>query len=329
MNLILKYNSNVLNNYTNDDRPLMINRECSFKVLMVYLMPLVSLIGILSNGLSTIIFHNILSDKTKKFVFLYSFKCLQAKSLYDLSLFLIHIFIPIYYVDSSANSLGSIVWYIYFYNYGESVFLFVSNIFEIISMLDFYTIISNKSNIIKQFRFIYVFLFVSIFGFLFNILILFRYQIVNTSNGYRDIKSNFYSTQLDRYLRFVETFIRDILSLMIIFLINLMMIVKMKKASVKRQSLKLVNSVNLINKAHRKAFLMVFVVSLIYLIGRIPLMVYYLPFEKYETSLWQCYYNWSLLPYYLSYSLNIFIYYFYNKHFRDYFKKLCHIFIVD
>jgi hypothetical protein len=318
--------SNISNNQTKIDIPQ--NTMCNFNVLMVYLMPIVSLIGIVSNGLSTIIFYKIVSDKTKNFVFYYSFKCLQAKSFYDLCLFLVHIFIPIYYNESS-NSLISLIWFIYFFHYGESLFLLGSNIFEIISMIGFYTIISKKTNKIKRLRFVYLFIFVSIASILFNILILFRYFIANTSDGYQFIKSNFYLMELDKYIRFIETFIRDILSLMIIILINLLMIINIKHASVKRKALKINASENLIKKAHRKAFLMVFVVSLIYLIGRIPLMIYYLPFEKFDTSLWQCFYNWSLLPYYLSYTLNIFIYHFYNKHFRDYFKKLCHIFIIN
>jgi hypothetical protein len=316
--------SNILNNHTIND--ILSSRICSYQILMVFIMPAVSIIGILSNGLSSLIFYQIIRSKNKKFIFLYSFKCFQAKSICDLSLFIIHIFIPIYY-NESFNSIMSIIWFIYFYNFGQSILLVGSNLFEIISMIEFYTIISNKKNKIKRFRFICIFIFVSIYSILSNILILFRYEIVYTSNGYKDRRSSFYEMIVDKYFRFIETFFRDILSLIIVVSINLLMIVKIKKASVKRQSLKLDSSVNLITKAHRKAFLMVFLISLIYLVGRIPLMIYYLPFEKVDITRWQCFYNFSLLPYYLSYTLNIFIYYFYNKHFRDYFKKLCKNFI--
>jgi hypothetical protein len=128
---------------------------CGDQALELYVLPIISLFGIVLNALNIIVFAKMIrSDIVNLFVF--AFKCFLAKSIYDLVQFLFQILTPIYYASNDdSHSLFACIWFIYLYNFGETVVEFGSAFFEVCSLIEYFMIINKMNNPIKKLGFKY------------------------------------------------------------------------------------------------------------------------------------------------------------------------------
>jgi hypothetical protein len=302
--------------------------SCGDEPLMIFVLPIISLICIVLNLLCIIIFSMIIHKESNNLMFIFGHKCFLAKSIHDFMQFIFQIFTPIYYCKEQCGSISksfiSQIWYIYFFNFAETINEFSSAFFEVASLLECYTMINNYINVLKKISFGILFMIVLLWSICQNISILFRFSIVPISdkNEFRVERTDYYNTKFDTYLRFIEIFIRDILSFILILILYILIYLTVRdrskqKRKISRQGRVESNGLKNADNAKNKILTMSILNSLIYVICRLPLIVYYLPYEKNSNPIfWSCFYNISLLPFYLSYSHSFFIYFFYNNNFK-------------
>lgn len=161
-----------------------------------------------------------------------------------------------------------------------------------------------------------------------------RYQIemVADSSGYyyRTSNSWFQKQTFDKYIRFFQSFVRDFLMLFMIFLMNILIMVSVRRNLNKKGEIfdkmrklsKVKQILSRAEKAKTKSKIMVMVIGFIYIVGHFPLAVFYLPFVENSTYFWKCYYVVSWIPFYVSYTLYFFVYLKFNCLFRSYFNDL-------
>lgn len=159
------------------------------------------------------------------------------------------------------------------------------------------------------------------------------YPEISSSNEtiwyYRTVSSEFRRLAVDKYIRFVQSVIRDYLLLVIIFTMNIIILVSIRRAMKKKSELfeltKNVGNVRQMltrtNRAKQKAKIMVLLTSTIYILGHIPISIFYLPFIDSTNPTWICFYYISWIPYYISYSLTFFIYIKFNNLFKAHFCR--------
>ena len=329
------YDNNSNNITTNDNIYV-----CPSEIVTVYLTPAISFFGILFNLFSTIVFTRMI-QRNRSINILY--KILYIKSILVLFMYVLNVFMPIYYCKSCSisSSLVAQVWFIYFFNYAEDFLLTSSLVFEIMAALQCYFNLTSKGQTrqllclkASSLSMFWIVLIVLGLSMLWSSLILFRFQIVNdnkadnssSNNHYRIETTDYFNSSTDRFIRFVQIFIRDIISVIVLLAIQAVLIVFIQKRVEAKQ-----NFTNLtqqqsspvsLERCKQKTILMVVSSGLIYVIGHIPLLLYYLPFYKYNQEFWSCYYVISLVPFYFSFLPHFIIYSFFNKIFSKHLKEI-------
>lgn len=154
-----------------------------------------------------------------------------------------------------------------------------------------------------------------------------------TNSYYMTSYTDFQKLTLDKYIRFAQSIFREDMILLVIVCINTLIVISVRRSINNKgrmygtQQRKLSQVKHILNrgeKAKTKAKIMVTVIGINYTLGHIPLSIYYLPFVP-KTHFWSCFYVISWIPFYLSYTLSLFVYFKFNTFFRStlisYFKR--------
>lgn len=308
-------------------------------IIQIYILPVICMFGIIFNGFCVVTFWSMVI-KNSKLKFIFCFKCYLFKAINDFSMFILQIFGPIYYCEQCglSNTLFPNIWFIYFFSFMETLLVFNSVLLDILALLNFFVILINKSIWFLSIKSIYLFFGLSVFTCLFSSLMIVRFKIISyysletNRTIYKIDITDYYKSEVDKYLRFMTIFFRDILTFFLIIMFNILIIYQMKKAAKRKKILthhettnkNQSSNNNLAKKAAGKTFLILVYTSIIYLIGHFPLIIYYLPIDKQQTSklFWDCYYDFSLIPYFISFLFPILINIIFNKHFRNCFKLI-------
>ena len=298
-----------------------------FYIIQLYIIPLISLIGFSTNLLCTIIFISVIKKLKSNHGVMHHY--FLAKSITDLIVFVVTAMSPLYFCKSCSASthIMANIWFKFFYNFGEEAMILCSATFQIASLVDCYLSLSCSSKLctVKTFKLLSVFT-ISL-SLILSLVILFRFEIVQVNEPYLNStttkyiieKTLFYESNIDTYLRFLQTVLRDYVTLLLMIICSLLIIVSMKNLMNKKKVLS--GDASKLIKLKRKVVSSMAISSLIYIIGHIPLCIYYLPFDK-NSTFWYCYYSYSLVPFYSSYIFGFFIYLKYNKNFKACFFKL-------
>lgn len=284
-------------------------QSCPSELITIYVTPFISLLGIIFNLLSTIVFTRMLITNLQVNPL---YRILHAKSLLELIMFTLNVLMPIYYCRSCPISSSSLaqIWYIYLFNYSEDFLLTSSLILEIFASIRCYFNLTNsKPRILAGLSIIYPILAIISLTMIYSSFILFRFRIVRFESGFTTERTDYFNSSFDTLVRFVQSFIRDVLLIILLFVLQSFMIV-----IIQRQVSGNLEA-NALMRFKRKTILMVITCGMIYVLGHLPIMVYYLPFSKNGdlNEFWSCYYLFSLVPFYLSYLPNFFIYCYFNK----------------
>lgn len=312
--------------------------------LTIYVIPVISFLGIVLNALTALTLKKLINYKKLNNGYMY--KYLLIKSVYDTLQFVFQIFAPIYHCKECSVSYTFVaqLWFIVCFYYAEGVTQLASSLLELAATFDFYVHLKNKP---IKFRLVYerkFFLLVSAltlaYSLTFYTMNFFEFKIVvyksesstNVFNetivkNYHTIEyTRFFYSKLDKYLRFVHSFVRDFIILILLLLLNMLIVGSIgetvyhkRKVLLDERELtgKSLNSITLCKteRAWRKAKLMVISTGVVYFFGHLPLGIYHLPFGK-KTARWNCYYVISWIPFYLSYASNFIVYITFNKIFR-------------
>lgn len=301
---------------------------CAGHLLTLYVIPAISVVGFLLNSMSTFVLSRIVLKNSKINML---FKILYTKSLLQMTLLFINSFMPIYYCFECeiSSSLITQIWYIYFFNFFEDVLINLIVIFEVCASFYCYLSIVNKFIIFSiDFSKISMRIFlltVSLVTIANSSPIIFRFRIIqlDTNSKYDVVNTEYFNTTFDTYLRFVQSILRDFVSLIVLVTLQFILVYTIRIHVVAKKNISHSANANANAEAYLKnSILTVLCTGIIFIVGHIPLSIYYLPLDKSNKSFWSCYYFISLLPFYLSYLPTFFIYSFFNKVFAKNLKEI-------
>ena len=310
-------------------------------VVGYFVLPVISAIGIVSNLFSTVVFFQIIrNEKLNGKMFKYLF----IKAINDMLQFSFQIFSPIYYcVNCDKKSYLANVWFIGFYYYGKTVVELTSGWLETLATFDCLCFITKKFTIINSKIFFWTsVIFLHVYAGIFYMFWIFSYQIISESSNSFALKfTSFYYTDFVKYLKYLHSIQRDFIVLLLLLILNILILSKVKKTISKKKKLLAGNkplSSNSFNNQPNNAFminfkkieknseLMIILTGVNYFLGHVGSILYYLPFPA-TPQFWTCFFEIDLIPFYLSYILNNFIYYYFNKIYKKYSHKTLNFFI--
>jgi hypothetical protein len=330
-------------------------------VLNNYIVPAVSVLGVFTNTYCIVVFGLIIKHEQQNG---HMFKYLLMKAVHDDIQFIIQSFSPLYYCTtcSTYNTYASQVWYIGFYFYVECVNELSSGFFEIAAAFDCWISIKGKLAYCKrQLVFYAVSAAISVYTVLFYIFFIFNFEIVRKSRveGAQNVSyyvyeyTDFSRSETNVVFRFMHGFTRDAFALIAILLLNLLILLTMKKTIKKKRELNghmTVNKADLAvipsratfstassktrnggeskttngskseesaSSAERNIKIMLVASGVNYFFGHVFMFVSYCVLIK-PSVFRTCFFNMTLVFFYASYMTPFFIYFACNKLFRSY-----------
>lgn len=206
----------------------------------VYIIPGISLAGILMNALCILTFIRIIRNERLNN---HMFKYLLFKSIYDECQFVIQMFAPLYYVESLSSYRSYLIqiWYIYFYYYAESIFELCSGFLELFATFDCLMTIRKRVECTQRPLFFNLTLSLTLlFSCLFYTFRIYDFKIIhllnatsslgNESAAYHVMPSDFYATPFSELLKSLHTLIRDALIVIALIVLNIFILRTLKKS---------------------------------------------------------------------------------------------------
>jgi hypothetical protein len=302
----------------------------------LYLTPCIIGFSFVTNLICCSIFTTIIrkqknDDSSKMWRYLF------LKSICDtLSAFMVSFF-PAYGCNEcfTLNTYVMQVWYIWFYRYFTSVFLLASAAFETAATFDCAITIDKKMQFCqKNLSFGIISAFIFIFCLTFESFWLFSFKIQSDAISSSQIihltlQTDFYKSQLASHLRFAHSMLRDFLVQILLFIINVYILYKLRevrkrknalqnKMLIKKDSSTAVVRHAGIEKAHTRKIKMIMILCCNYILGHLPITIFYLPIgEKRGSLFWNYWGVFSNLIYSISLSITLFVYFFFNKQFKS------------
>jgi hypothetical protein len=239
------------------------------------------------------------------------------------------------YYNGINNINGSFMWQlwlVWIYYYLFYIVVSVSNYMEVAATLDCYLMIKNKLLFLltsKTFNIILIIL--TVFNIVLNIHFIFMFNIIQnngtineTTIGYTTVDSNYVEKS---YYNGINTFIsiyREVLPLLFLLVLNFFILKVLKEASARKKRLQNNNnntasssSNSNIKQAELNKIKMILAVSFSYIVLRVPFAIHEMALNP-KNLFWECYYySTSIRLYDISFGIQIFIYYLFNKKFRD------------
>jgi hypothetical protein len=307
----------------------------------------VCFVGILSNSICIVVFFKLKFLKSKSSA---TFKYFLFRCIYDALILLLKIFI-VYGINSTTYSSKIILVYTL---YTATSCTFCSKYSDILAQFNRYVSIGqhvNKQKRFNQFSPSLIMLVITLFSFVFYLPRIFNYDIVpiyglvpnenlnytsfNLILKYTTWNSMFYDSVWSRTQSIASTIMRDLVGSMLVIILNILILNEFKRAMERKKSLRMFNALNLTiisaaewrststikaSKLEQKTTLMVIVVSLVSLIAHVPLILLNLRVEF--VSINACFTYGSDLLFLISLSINLFIFFLFNNHFRKEFIGL-------
>jgi hypothetical protein len=307
--------------------------ECSdilfYKIIFVYGGKVTYYGTVLTTFICTIVFTIIVySSSNKSDNKSQMYKYFLMRSLFDCIAYVITLPEVDYYNGNNSDTYAWQVWFIWIYYYSFYVAVSVSNYMEVAATLDCYLLVKNKFLfLLKNQTFCIVFAVLLVFNILINIHYTLMFDIVENGlmvNGTlinSSITSERSSYTLKSFFSGVNTSLsvyREILPLIFLLILNAFILAFIKEATVRKKRVQTVNnSTNQIQKAETNKIKMIVAVSLSYIILRTPFAFYDMALHP-STTFWECYYFAAAIRLYdVSFGIQIFIYYSFNKKFKN------------
>ena len=317
-----------------------INCDEASSFVQTYLFTLIYFGGSLLNILCVIVFRKILYPKIDKAKENKNsiFEIFFFKSITDSMLFISNTFSLLYFCQSceSKDSWVMQVWYIVINDYFTRVTQGLSMCLEIIATFDLLlsinTSLKNCLSIFKYKNFNRLSMTMGLmFCAGFYCYIIFENEIVpNISNGtliYKIQNTIFYSSTLRNILYATHSVLRDVIGMIILMTLSIL-IIKSIQNLIKNKKYLLKNiendSIKKLIKYKRRTIQMIFVTNLINIILHAPICIYTFQ-PNYLTSI-SCFRELTRTLLKISYLMGFFIYFTFNKKFRQVMFK---VFIIE
>ena len=206
--------------------------------------------------------------------------------------------------------------------------MFTHSLMEVFAAFDCYLNIKSSSFILKAKNApLFIILCSHIFPFIYYIYIPFNYKIVfsnvNNKTYFEQIFTEFYYTAYSKIFRLTNIFLRDILTVICLFIINCLIWNIIRKTL--KQKTRLINPnkfeqkviLSSAKRAELKSRVLIVFSSLIYLIGRANPVTNNIFGLTVQFSIYsECIWSYGNIIFFLSYTLNIFVLYNFNNCFK-------------
>jgi hypothetical protein len=299
------------------------------KMKNIFTIPILSLIGLITNIFSIIVFSLIIKSGQRDDMY----KHLLLKSICEALGCLFSVFYALYYSDESIRSnYIMVIWLIWFQNFIIKVFFMASTGFEIAATFSCAISIEKKMKWCqKRISFWLCVLFILILSFgveVFKVL-------TNSVKKFSDIDK--YNKTIHYYVPWptslyskahlfglVESIIKEVIFLLILLLLNCYILFKLIQIGRRKKRLT-TNSSNIqsSNRAQNRKIIMIIVLFLTFLLGHLPNVIYFaVNTNPYITKIfWTKFKIYGEILLYVSYSISFFVY-FGNNIFRRLFLRI-------
>jgi hypothetical protein len=297
----------------------------------------VNIIGFLLNILCIIVFCH---SKQLRLNESNIFKYLLVKSICDAFILSRNVVFKLFekYLYLFFNIESCLMTVIYNFYIGR-ISLLLSMLCEVATNFDRFRTIANRYCFMNKLSFLIKILIIILYCLVFYIYVFYQDQCfevkTNSSlisnmtsvNKYDIILVNsFIESNLGKFFRFFHSFFRDCILIIIIIILNITTLVFMRNSFRRKRALNYRPSNNTnqnnrnakLDKAERNLTFMIFTSSLVNFIGHFVQFIWFLPLNELKNS--TCLNEIGTILLYLSYSINFFVYYSFNKHFKNYFK---------
>ena len=296
----------------------------------------ISACGLILNLINIIVFFNITNSKQPSNSNL--FKYLLTKSICDFYVLGFGVgfgVIDSYYKTQSQKYYPLCMFRFIFDEYLCFVCQLVSMFCEVASSFNRYRSIANKFQYLNKISVKFKIIFMISYSMLFYVYKFFQkncatYKVVNSTEVYYKLEhySFFLHSPQDYALSIIHSVVRDGICSLIIIILNILIFSFMKKVfNNKMEFNKNASSVNKTNSASKNSsqakkversqknlIYMVFTTSVFTLIGHLLMFTYYLPIQLLRLN--NCLRSFSLLFFYLGFSISFFSYFCFNLHFK-------------
>jgi hypothetical protein len=310
----------------------------------IYIRPSISVYNFISNLFCALILIEILkkyNQSNSKMYYYFIFK-----STCDMLVGLIETFYPLYGIKrlSVSQSYYIMVWYIYFHQYIVRTLILISGFCEVAASFDCAISIDRQLKWFHKWSSFFVITgLVVIFSFVFSLYSFFDFGIgvkgdeVNSSLNqtitlYKIIEKPFYDSTTSYYFHYINSFLKDVFTIVSLFIINLYILVKLRKIRKRKKRLLNLSKYDSMKtkptraeQAERRKLRMIFALCLIYVFGHLPNFLYHFNLITSPNSYFLIViFSLADVLCYLSYGTPIFVYYFFNKQFKlILLRKIC------
>ena len=297
-----------------------------YRIYHFYIEKIMGAIGSLLNILCIIVFLKLIRKKASRGDM---YKYLLFKSAIDTCVLLrnfLYIFIECKVCGFNkfyAFKLIELILFVYF----SFVTQLISMLCELAANFDRYKILSKKCKAFNGITYKYGISGMLIYSSLFYLYKFFERTIVKRHSKINNSTTEYYSLIYTKFgisdqvivFDFIHSLIRDGLIVMMMFTLNMMTLCAIKKILAKKKNLtKSFNEKN--HRSEIKTSIMLLVTSVIAIVGHSLYFVFNIPWFVFHVS--ECMYPFINFVYYLSFTVNFFVYFFFNKHFRNSLPKL-------
>jgi hypothetical protein len=295
-----------------------------------FIIPILSLIGFITNLLSTIVFCLVIKNGQRDDMY----KHLLFKSICEVLGCFFSIFGSIYYGNNVAsNALIMVVWLNWFQKYIIKALFMASTGFEILATFNCAISIEKQMKWCeKKLPFWFSVIFILILSFGVEIFPIFANNIkkftnIDQFNKTVNVFYNLWPNNLNSKTHLFglgESIIKEVLFLLILLSLNCYILYKLIQIGKRKKRLN-TNSSNIQNstRAENRKIIMIIVLFLIFLLGHLPNVVYFsVNTTPYSTIFWTKFKGYGEIFLYFSYSISFFVYFAFNSIFRRFFSKL-------
>ncbi len=290
---------------------------------------MISVLGVFTNLLCFIVFSKIIQHEH---IVGNMFKYLLVKAFCDCANCFGNIFIILYNCEwcGTAHTYWIQLYYIWIYNYTESITNLCSSMFEIAATFDCLITINNKWPVFQTKKCFYI---VSLVIFLYcisfyvyiplNGTIIEDYTFLNASNYTNKVRFTVKWSQTDFYE--VDVIIRDAVVLVALIVLNVLIFISIKRAAANKRRISGRDNVQAQKASQRKAK-MIEAMTCCFFWGHVTFFFYNLLYNSLSSvySFFDCLNYLSYVPIEASYAFSIVLYYHFNKACKRYFlQKFC------
>jgi hypothetical protein len=297
--------------------------------------PILSLFIFISNWICIIVFIKLLKQRTNTnnnkmyFYFL-------LKSFCDMIIGGVEVWYPFYAANKYHNSYMNIVWYLYFHYYLVYVLALASGSFNIMGSFDCAISINKKMKWTqRKASFVCITLSILSLWFISNIYFLLGSGIkrnpieIDSFNrtivSYKTDRRDFYYSKEYFIFEVAHTAMRDVVIVFLLLIINLYILIKIKK--VRKMKQKLGNNdkqrVLCAIRAENRKIKMIYSLCFIYVFVHLPMVFFSLSILVDTNSYFSIIFEFlCYFMYYSHYIINLFIYFCFNTTFKQIVNQL-------